>query len=127
MEQAFRNLLLADSAVSAIVGTRVNWAERPQASPLPAIVLHMVSDNNGHHMAGPDGLQETRVQVDAYADSYGSVKGLQRAVRAALDGYSGGNIQGIFHAGSRDGRDGETNEADRPHRVSLDFMTTWSE
>jgi len=44
-------------------------------------------------------------------------------VRAVLDGYSGGGFQGVFLAGSRDTREGGTNEAERPFRVSLDFIT----
>lgn len=126
MEEQFRAILLASSGVTALVGTRINWGAIPQGSSMPAIVLNTISQNNGHTMQGPDGLQEARVQVDIYGTTYGATKALSRAVLAALDGYSGGNFQGIFHAGTRDGREGGTNEADRPFRVSTDFMTQWS-
>jgi hypothetical protein len=127
MEEAFRAILLASSGVTALVGSRVSWGEQPQGAAFPAIVLTLISANNDATMGGPDRLFQSRVQVDGYALSYGAVKALQRAVLAALDGYSGGNMQGIFHAGTRDGREGGTNEADRPFRVSMDFMTNWSD
>jgi len=125
MEEALRAILLATSGVTALVGTRVNWGGHPQGLALPAIVLTVISDNLGHRLNGPDGLAQGRVQVDCYAGTYGAAKLLSRAVLAALDSYRGGNFSGVFHAGSRDGREGGTNEADRPFRVSIDFMTNW--
>ncbi|WP_444459999.1 tail completion protein gp17 [Rhodobacter capsulatus] len=66
-------------------------------------------------------MSRGRVQVDCYAESYGAAKRLSRAVRAALDGYSGGGFQGVFHAGTRDSHDSEA-----PFRVSLDFITVFT-
>lgn len=126
MEEELRTIMLASASVTAITGSRINWGEIPQGSAMPAIVLTTISANNGHTMASPDRLQESRVQVDCYGMTYGATKALSRAVLAALDGYKGGNFQGVFHAGTRDGREGGTNEADRPFRVSMDFMTHWS-
>ena len=126
MEEEFRAILLASTAVTGIVGIRINWGAHPQGSAMPAIVLTTISANNGHTMASPDMLQESRVQVDCDGMTYGATKALSRAVLATLDGYEGGNFQGIFHAGTRDGREGGANEADRPFRVSMDFMTHWS-
>ncbi|MBI6628327.1 DUF3168 domain-containing protein [Pontibaca salina] len=125
MEKEFRALLLADSGVSALVGTRIDWGARPQGAPLPAIVLHTVSDVSGHTLDGPWALTTGRVQVDCYADSYGAAKALGRAVRAALDGTRSGNINAVFYQNSRDGREGGTNEADRPFRVSMDFLVNY--
>jgi hypothetical protein len=122
MEEAFRALLLASGEVTALAGTRVNWGAHPQGHALPGIVLNVVSDAEGHTLQGPDGLSEGRVQVDCYALTYREAKLLARAARAALDGASGGGFQGVFLAGTRDGREGGTNEADRPFRVSMDFM-----
>lgn len=127
MEEMLRALLLADGTISSMVEGRVDWGEGMQGAPLPSIVMQVVSSENQHSMQGPDRLFQSRVQIDAYARTYGSAKLLQRALLAALDGYHGGAMQGIFHAGSREGRDAGTNEAERPYRVSMDFMTNWSE
>jgi len=127
MEQSFRAILLASSGVAALVGTRINWGAHPQGQPLPAVVLTGISENDTHHMTGPTRLYEARVQVDCYADTYSGAKALSRAILTVLDGYKGGVFQGIFSAGARDMREGGTNEAARPYRVSMDFMTHWSE
>jgi len=122
MEEELRALLLADSGVSSHVGSRVNFGTHPQGQPRPAIVLNTISDAEGYTLSGPNGVTQARVQADCYADTYGAAKLLSRAVRALLSGYSGGSFQGVFHVGTRDGREGGSNEAERPYRVSMDFM-----
>jgi len=123
MEQSFRALLLNDSGVSALVGTRVNWGAHPQGQPLPALVLNVISGAEGYRLDGPDGLLESRIQVDAYANTYADAKLLSRAVIARMSGHSDSGFRGIFHINSRDSR--EDGDVDRPFRVSMDFTAHW--
>lgn len=123
MEEAFRALLVA--ALPSIGATRINWGAHPQGLARPALVVNVVSGADGMTMQGPDGLLMARVQVDCYADSYTAAKTVSRTVIAALNGHRGGGFRGVFHASTRDGREGGSNEADRPYRVSLDFMVNW--
>jgi len=123
MEEQFRAALLASSGVTAICGTRIDFGANAQGAAYPRVVLWTIGDNEAHNLQAPDGHSVGRVQVDCYAVTYGQAKQLSRAVRAVLDGYSGGGFQGVFLAGSRDTREGGTNEAERPFRVSLDFIT----
>lgn len=125
MEEQIRALLLGTTAVTSLVGNRVDWNSRQQGSDLPCVVLWVIDDSQGHDMAGPDGLSHGRVQADCYGATYAQAKQTSRAVLAVLDGYKGGDFAGVFHAGTRDGREGGTNEADRPFRVQLDFLTHW--
>lgn len=125
MEEALLALLTGSAAVTAIAGTRINWGAHPQGAPLPGIVLTVIDDAEGHIYQGPNGLSQGRVQVDCWALTYDQAKLCGRAVRAALDCYSGGRFEAIFLADQRDGREGGTNEADRPFRSSLDFLTHW--
>lgn len=125
MEEAFRAALMASAGVTALVGQQVNWGAHPQGAALPGIVLTLIDDAEGHTYTGRDGLSQGRVQVDCYAPDFRQAKLVARAVRAALDGYAGGNFSGVFLAASRDGREGGTDEADRPFRCSLDFLTHW--
>jgi hypothetical protein len=128
MEEELRAVLLANAGVAALVPpANVNWGSHPQGLALPGIVLNTIGDAEGYTMTGPDGLSQGRVQVDCYGTSYGQAKELSRAVIAALSGYRGGGFQGVFRVGTRDGREGGTNEATRPSRVSLDFTTHWRE
>lgn len=126
MEEQIRAALLASSGVTALASTRVNFGSHPQGEALPGLVLNTVSDFSEHTLSGPDGPPEARVQIDCYAMTYGAAKQLSRAVRAALDGYSGGAIQGAFLSNARDGREGGTNEAERPFRVSMDFTVRYT-
>jgi hypothetical protein len=125
MEEQIRALLLADSGVTGMVGARVSWGARGQGAGLPAIVLNVISDVGTYLIDRPSGVSNARVQVDCYAQGYADAKLLSRAVLSVLSGYRGGAIQGVFHAGSRDGREGGTNEAERSSRVSLDFTLTY--
>ena len=126
MEELLRALLLNDSGVSNHVGIRVNVGAHPQGQPLPAVVLNTISDNEGYTLQGPNGVAQARVQVDCYADSYGAAKRLARAVRSLLSGYQHGALQGVFLAGSRDRREGGSNDAARPYRASMDFMVQFT-
>ena len=125
MEETIRALLLADSGVSSLADRSVNLGSHPQGRPFPAAVLNVISDAEGFELDGPDGLSRARMQVDCYAATYGVAKQFSRAVRSALNGYASGAIQGVFHAGTRDSRDGGTNEVERLFRVSLDFNITY--
>ena len=123
MEEEMVALLLASSGVTSLCGNRINFGANPQGSPNPRIVMWTIGDAEGHNTQGPDGHSIGRIQVDCYGSSYDSAKQLSRAVRAVLDGYSGNGFQGVFLAGTRDTREGGSNEADRPFRTSLDFIT----
>lgn len=125
MEEQFLALLTGSAAVTAMAGNRINFGSNVQKAPYPRIVMFTISDNENHTMRGPDGLSVGRVQIDIYALTYEQAKQLSRAVRAVLDGYSGGGFQGVFLAGTRDSREGGSNDAERPFRVSLDFITNF--
>tara|TARA_R110002020_G_scaffold131911_1_gene294787 strand:- start:2772 stop:3155 length:384 start_codon:yes stop_codon:yes gene_type:complete len=125
MEDELVDLLMAAPAVSALIGARVYWGERPQGGDLPAIVLHLVGGGEGATLSGGDGLEICRVQVDAWsATPRGSID-LRRAITRTLQGYAGGGFRGIFEDGRRMDRAGGTNEEQRPWRASVDFVTNW--
>lgn len=123
MEEAIRARLLATAAVTALCGNRIDFGASGQGAAYPRVVLWTIGDAEGHNLQGPDGHSIGRIQCDVYALTYGASKQLSRAVRAALDGYSGNGFQGVFLASSRDTREGGSNDAERPFRVSLDFIT----
>lgn len=130
MEEAFRALLLANAPLLALISAdRLVFGDAPQGRAYPLITMITVSGAQGHTMKGPDGLFQGRVQVDCLAQSMIEAKRLGRAVVAALNGHrtagSAPGFAGIFHDATRDGREGGTNEADRPFRSSLDFIVHW--
>lgn len=126
MEEALKALLAATAGVTAIApAARINWGARAQGLALPAVVLNVISDAEEYTLQSRDGLSRGRVQVDCYGETYAQSKQLSRAVRAVLSGYRGGNFRLVEHVATRDSREGGANEADRPFRVSLDFLTHW--
>ena len=125
MEEALRTYLLAQSGVSSVVTDRAYWNMRPQASVLPAFVLQVIDRSPAYAMDGISALAETRVQVDCYGPSYSSAKLLARAVRDPLDGkrFTQSSIRfEAFRLDERDLSEAGTTEAERVHRISLDFQ-----
>lgn len=84
IEVALRARLLAASAVTAAVGTRIDWTQRPQATALPAIVLQVVSDARPQTMKALQEYRPTLVQVDVFAKTRGEVVTIREAAIAAV-------------------------------------------
>lgn len=84
MEGAIRARLLAAAPITALVGTRIYWEDRPQAAALPAITLHVISDERDQHMGGFQSVKDCLLQVDAWATTFAAKRALKEAVIAAL-------------------------------------------
>lgn len=76
---------------TGLAGGRVYWAERPQATTVPAVVFTAVSDDRPQHLKGFS-LAPGRVQVDTYAGTSKEAWDLAEAAIAAL--ISGGTFNG---------------------------------
>ena len=129
MKEALIGWFLADQALSALVGTRINWGRRPQGEDLPAVVLFRIGDSPDYALDGPSGLSESRVQADcvgADATSVAAVAGAFKRSANALKGVQAGvEFQGVFIDGERDSFAGE--EPERIHATSLDLKVWHSE
>ena len=68
---------------SGLAGGRVYWSERPQGSPLPALVLSAVSDDRPQTLKDWD-LAPGRVQLDAYAATQEAAWSLAEAALTTL-------------------------------------------
>lgn len=124
MELAMRALLTGSAAISALAPSdRIVWGTLGQGKPLPAAVLNAISNNQGMTQQGPDGLWQGRVQIDCYGKTYADALELSDAVIALLNGYRDQNFRLIALDARRDHN--EPGATDRPHRISLDFLTNW--
>lgn len=83
--QAIRTILMADAAVVALVGQNVEPVRRDQATPLPSVVLQRVSLVPANHLKGAPTLDENRVQLDVFAETYAAARQIADACRAALE------------------------------------------
>lgn len=126
MEEELRAILLAsDEIFAALPGKFINLGEHTQGIGNPYIALRTIGDNEGLTLKGSDRLSSGRVQIDIYAQSYAQAKLISRSVKSVLHGYRGGGFRLVSHVATRDSREGGTNEAERLHRVSMDFTTQW--
>ncbi len=114
-----RAILLTDPVVSGLVDARRIFPGRlDQGEEDPSIVLSVVSGSQGVTTDGGINHSENRLQVDCYATTYSKMEELFQAVRAILNGYSGGNTDGFFLEGVRDLFDTEA----QLYRRSSDYM-----
>lgn len=124
MEEQLRAFLLANVALTALVGSRITWAARPQATALPALALHLISGPRDYHMKGRTNLIGYLVQVDCWAGSYGAAKAVGRAAEAALASLTTAPFQAAFieneRASFEEGEGPDASGASDFYRTSLD-------
>lgn len=123
MDEAFWALLTASSAVRALVGERIYWGVAPQDSPLPRLVLNVISATDHPHMQGAGGFWQYRVQVDSYGADRPAARTLSRAVRGEINGTQAGEIRLILFDAEREMFEAAADG--RPFRTSQDYIVTW--
>lgn len=80
IEQSIVEHLLADTAITAIIGTRLRPDPMEQDITLPAIAYRKVSGSRGYDLSGPDGTGQARMQFDCWASGFEAAKLLAEAV-----------------------------------------------
>lgn len=116
MEEAITALL------ASVAGGRRHWGRAPQTVSRPFLVLNRIDGVPDYVMRGASGYVASRVQIDAYADTYTAAKAAARDTIAALSGYRGGTILGIFVVSQRDLPAADAGEVNHLFRVSIDIM-----
>jgi hypothetical protein len=128
-EEAIIQRLLGAAGVSTLVSARIYPGIRPQGSPLPSIVFNVISGVPSYSDDGEDGIEDDRIQVDCWGETYASAKLVARAVISALSAFrgvvDGVNFRYISVDGHRDATEGGTKSAEYLHRTSLDFIVTF--
>lgn len=126
MEEALIAHLLADSGVTALASTRLYWTIAPSAVAKPFATLLKVDGIRDTPLGGPNGFQQSRVQIDCYGTTFASAKTLARAVETAIAAgrFTVGSIefQACFLVTERDGYEDDPSTEDL-FRTSLDFIT----
>lgn len=86
LEEAVRAKLLADTAVAALVGTRVYSNVAPARATLPRIVYEEADRQTVKTLTGVVKLNAYDMSIECHAADYATSKALGKAVTAALDG-----------------------------------------
>lgn len=108
--------------LASVAGGRRYWLRKPQdVDARPYLILQRISGNQPYLYAGADPLQESRIQIDVYADTYTEARDTTNAVIAILSGYRGGSIQGAFLDSRRDLPAADAGEVNTLFRTSIDF------
>lgn len=89
IEEGFVAYVLAQSAITTLIGTRIMPAPLRQDSDLPAVSYQLISQRDDVLHDGPQGLPDARLQLDCWADSYASARALAEAIRTAVHAYRG--------------------------------------
>jgi len=94
IESALYAFLAADAGVTAAVGSNIFPVRAPEGVT-PVLVYHKVSDPSIHSKDGDMNLAHPRFQITAWAGKYADAKAAIKAVRTALQGYTGPMLQGV--------------------------------
>lgn len=117
MHGAIRALLVADTAVSALVSNRIYPFKLPLDVTLPAITIHKAS--GGRDTVTNHGYP--RYQISCWAGSFATVQSMRDAVVACLDRYkgvaSGNHIKFISYVGDLDAYE----ETTGIYHIPIDF------
>lgn len=104
---AFRTYIVAQSAVSSLIGARMLPDELDQDTTLPAVTYHRISTLHHENINGSKaGMAEAIIEVRCYASTRPACNALCEAIRTCgvlnLDGvYSGVNIKVCMLASGR--------------------------
>ena len=81
--------LTSQTAVSSLISSRVYPLIAPQGTPLPLVVYQRTAVERPQSLSGNVGNPVVTLQLTTYGTSYTSVKSIARAVRIAIDGWTG--------------------------------------
>lgn len=89
IEEALYYKLSTDAAITALISTRVYPFQMPQNPTYPAMTYRRISTRQPFDLSGPGDMDNPRFQFDCYAPSYAAAKGLAKALRSVMVGFSG--------------------------------------
>lgn len=89
IEPALRAVLIANTVVAGIAVDRVYFLNKPQNERRPCVVINRTGSGFFPTFQGRAKVIRGTLQLDCLAESYPAAKQLGRAVRDALDNYSG--------------------------------------
>lgn len=104
MEEALTAVLLGDAALTLSIGNRLHWGRAPQGAVRPFVILQVISADVDQTMQGRTGLEQVRLQVDAYSDRALEAKAISALVIRALEAARGTHGETMVHSVNVDSR-----------------------
>ena len=88
-EAVLRSALVANNAVSALIGSRVYPVIAPATASLPFVTWRRVAIRRQQTLGGPSGMPVTSVEYSIFGTTYEQARAVADAMRSVLDGYGG--------------------------------------
>jgi putative heme degradation protein len=132
IHEAIRTRLTSVSAVTALVSTRIYPNVLPQSPTLPALVYQRIDEQRETAMSADPGVVRARMQVSAWATTFGAARNAAEEVRKALQRYrgtpsgSGTEVLDVFIEDVRD-MDAELVDGALLYRVDVDATMIYRE
>ena len=123
----FRTVILADSALAALLGERVYPVRLPQKPSYPLLLLTRVSDEKDRTLDGTSRLRQARIQIDCKAETQVVAAQIADELERLLDGKAASGGDTRFASCWITRRDERFEEGTETYRSSLDFeISYWS-
>lgn len=132
VNEALVSLVLANSAITAVIGQRFTPALALDGKSLPAATYQRISGSHVESLTGSSGLCFARYQINTFATTYKVASELGELVRLCLEGYAG-TVSGLVINGITWEGDGEfldmsaDLESARLYGFRNDFMVAYNE
>jgi len=109
IDEALITHLLAQTAITALVGRKIYPVIAPQNVVAPYIVVFKVDGPRDHSHDGASHLANPRFQLSVFSTTYSEAKAIAAALQAALEGYTGTMggaggvaVNGVFYENETD-------------------------
>ena len=99
-QEALVAFLSADTAIAALIGTRLYPETAPEGEPYPRLTYQLIDWPTLNTLEGPTGYGRPRLQIDCWAKgptSYADAWALANAVRSSKGGNGSGPALDGFH------------------------------
>ena len=88
-EAVLRTALVANAAVTALVGSRIYPVLAPASAVLPFVTWRRTAIERSQTLGSPMGTPRVSVEYSIYATTYEQARDVADAMRVCLDGYGG--------------------------------------
>jgi hypothetical protein len=131
-EAVARSALVADTAVAALLGSRVFPVLAPASAAQPFATYRRSGVLRQQTLSGPMGMPTVNMALDLYAETYEAVRDLADKCRKVLDGYGAtlNNVE-VKHVSLQNEADGFVQlaggELPPVYSVSQTYAILWQE
>lgn len=136
MLKDFRDLLLADVALTGLLGqtngrASIDFILRPDTGGLPAITLNKISEPISYNQMGRSVQEMQRVQVDIWGSAFIDVENVHKALRVVCEALTGDqgdtHFNRVFEDSARDMPVTDLPGGTRVYHRAVDYIIHYQE